>query len=45
MEIIIELVTYAVIFGVLAMTPLVLWFAAAWLVTDRRRSPSRSERS
>ncbi|HET9671573.1 MAG TPA: hypothetical protein VFQ40_01835 [Actinomycetota bacterium] len=45
MEVIIELVKYAVIFGILATAPLVLWLGAAWLFTDRRRSPSRPEPS
>jgi hypothetical protein len=43
MEIILDLLYYGFIFGALAVTPLLLWLGAAWLLTDRRRSPSRSE--
>jgi hypothetical protein len=45
MEIVLDLLKYGLIFGVLATAPLVLWLAGAWLLTDRRRSPSRSDRS
>jgi hypothetical protein len=44
-EIILDLLKYGLIFGALATTPLLLWLGAAWLLTDRRRSPSSSERS
>lgn len=45
MEVILEMVIAAVIFGALATGPLVAWLAASWLFTDRRRSPSRPEAS
>jgi hypothetical protein len=45
MEVILDLLYYGLIFGALATAPLLLWLAAAWLLTDRRRSPSRPERT
>ena len=45
MEVILDIVLAAVIFGALATGPLIAWLAAAWLFTDRRRSPSPPEPS
>jgi hypothetical protein len=45
MEIILDLLKFAVIFGVLATGPLVTWLAISWLFTDRRRASSRTEAS
>jgi hypothetical protein len=42
-EIILEILKAAVIFGLLATGPIVTWLALAWLVTDRRRPTSRPE--
>jgi hypothetical protein len=41
MEIILDLLYFGLVFGALATAPLLLWFGAVWLLTDRRRSPSR----
>lgn len=38
MEIILNIVWAAVIFGALATGPIIAWLVAVWLVTDRRRS-------
>jgi hypothetical protein len=43
MEVILEILVAAVIFGALATAPIIAWLAVAWLVTDRRRSPARRE--
>ncbi len=41
MEIILEILKFAIIFGVLATGPIVTWLAVSWLFTDRRRTSSR----
>jgi len=41
MEIILDILFAAFVFGALATGPLIAWLAGAWLFTDRRRSPSR----
>lgn len=41
MDIIIDFLTFGLIFGVLGVTPIVIWIAVSWLVTDRRRTSSR----
>lgn len=38
MEIILNILWAAVIFGALATGPIITWLIAVWLVTDRRRS-------
>ena len=38
MEIVLDILFAAVVFGALATTPLLMWFAAAWLLNDRRRA-------
>ena len=40
MEIVLEIVKAAVIFGALATGPLLLWLGFAWLVTERGRRPA-----
>jgi uncharacterized membrane protein len=45
LDIIIDFLTFGIRFGVLAMTPLVAWLVISWLVTDRRRTSSRSDGS
>jgi len=45
MDIVIDLLKFAIIFGILATAPLVTWMAAAWLFTDRRRSSARPNAS
>lgn len=42
MDIVIDFLKFGLIFGLLGMTPIVAWVAISWLVTDRRRSSSRS---
>jgi hypothetical protein len=39
-EIVLDILFAAVVFGALATTPLLMWFGAAWLLNDRRRAPS-----
>lgn len=43
MEVILDIGFAALIFGALATTPIIIWLAIAWLVTDRRRPPVRPE--
>lgn len=43
MEIILQILKFGLIFGVLATVPIVTWLAVSWLVTDRRRTSSRSD--
>jgi hypothetical protein len=45
MEIILDIVKFAVIFGALATGPLITWLAISWLFTDRKRSTSRPDAS
>jgi hypothetical protein len=40
LQTIIDFLHFGAIFGVLAATPIVIWIAVAWLVTDRRRTSS-----
>jgi hypothetical protein len=43
LDIIIDFLKFGLIFGILATAPIVTWLAVAWLVTDRRRTTSRSD--
>jgi hypothetical protein len=43
MEVILDIVVVAVIFGALATGPILTWLAVAWLVTDRRRPGARPD--
>ena len=45
MDIIIDFVKFGLIFGALATAPIVIWIAASWLFTDRRRTQPRSDGS
>jgi hypothetical protein len=45
LDIIFDFVRFGIIFGVLGTAPIVTWLAISWLVTDRRRSSSRSDAS
>jgi hypothetical protein len=43
MEVIWDILWVSVIFGALATGPILMWLAAAWLFTDRRRPSARPE--
>ncbi len=43
MQILLQIATYGIIFGMLATAPFVTWLAVSWLITDRRRTSSRSD--
>lgn len=43
MDIIVDFVKFGLIFGILGVTPIVMWVGGAWLLTDRRRTPSRPD--
>jgi uncharacterized membrane protein (GlpM family) len=45
LDIIIDFLKFAIIFGILATVPIVTWVAVAWLFTDRRRASSRPDAS
>jgi hypothetical protein len=43
LDIIIDFLKFGFIFGVLGVTPIVMWVAVSWLFTDRRRTSSRPD--